>query len=187
MIFEEAITQYVSDHIDKLESDYQWSFPAKNIPIQIEFGNESWLEKNIKLRKELHKEWISSTEEKRLIISSWYIYEWGGVKTNKPEKLALYASSKPEQLILRKSAGIASWSKSLSVANPSQFAIFDARVSSSLNSIQIIKKSPIRDIIQICLAEIKPSLPQQHLQNPQSRKNGRRCSRINSIPNTTLY
>ncbi len=139
MKFEDAITQYVSDHIDRLELDYQWDFPIDNIPVKISFGNECWLKKNIYLRNALHDAWNNSAQEKRLAISNWYIYEWGRVKTNKPEKLALYASSNPEQLIQRKATGIASWSKSLSVVDPSRFAIFDARVSSSLNSIQIIK------------------------------------------------
>ena len=37
------------------------------------------------------------------------------------------------------SNGIASWSKALCISDPSKFAIFDARVSASLNALQIVK------------------------------------------------
>ena len=140
MKFEDAVTQYISDHIGMLEIDYKWKFSLDKLPIKIEFSNESLLNQNINLRNALHNEWKTATQEQRLLIISWYISEWGGVKANRSEKLAIYASSEPEQLIKRKAAGIASWSKALSVVDPFRFAIFDARVSSAINSIQIIKK-----------------------------------------------
>jgi hypothetical protein len=140
MNFEDAVTQYVADYIDMLERDYQWKFSLEMLPIEMNFNNESWLKKNIFLRKALHDKWNISTPEQRLKIISWYIAKWGGIKRNSQEKLAFYASAKPERLIEEKTAGIASWSKALSIVDPMRYAIFDARVSSSLNSIQIIKK-----------------------------------------------
>ena len=139
MNFEEAVAEYVEDHIEQLEDDYQWKFSLESLPVEVSLQDESWLKKNLYLRRALHENWTGGTPEQRLKITSWYIANWGGVKANRQEKLALYASSSPEHLIERKTAGIASWSKALSIVDPTRFAIFDARVSSSLNSIQLIK------------------------------------------------
>jgi hypothetical protein len=136
--FVDAVSKYVADHIKTLEEDYQWEFSSEKLPLDMNFDNDSWLNKNIYLRNKLHAQWNISTSEQRLNIVRWYIVEWGGVTGNKLETLIFYASSKPEQLIGRGTMGIASWSKALSVVDPMRFAIFDARVSSSLNSIQII-------------------------------------------------
>lgn len=141
MNFEAAVRQYVAAHIGTLERDYRWTFSLEQLPIEMILLNEdSWLNKNICLRQALHDQWRISTEEKQLKIISWYIAEWGGVTSNSPTTLALYASATPENLIARQTKGIASWSKALSVRDPIRFAIFDARVSSALNSIQIINK-----------------------------------------------
>ncbi len=138
MKFEDALTQYVDNNIGRLEEKYKWKIPLK-LPIEVKFSNENRFHKNITLRKALHDGWKTATQEQRREIIEWYISDWGGVRTNSEEKLKFYASSTPEQLIEWKAAGIASWSKALSVVDPSRFAIFDARVSSAINSIQIIQ------------------------------------------------
>ena len=140
MNFEAAITDYVKSHIKSLDTDYQWKISLKDIPVDIEFKDESLLNKNIYLRKVLHDNLKQATPAQRLKIITWYISVWGGVRRNAPEKLALFASATPAALISRGVKGIASWSKALSVVAPDSYAIFDARVSSSLNSIQILYK-----------------------------------------------
>lgn len=56
-----------------------------------------------------------------------------------------YINANVDQLISLGSKGIATWSKILSIRNPSKYAIYDARVAVSLNSIQKIYdvESPI--------------------------------------------
>ena len=47
-----------------------------------------------------------------------------------------YATLTASELIKKGKKGIASWSKAIVVHNPNEYAIFDARVSVSLNSIK---------------------------------------------------
>lgn len=54
MTFEDAVTEYIAEHIGNLENDYQWRFPVDNLPIVMTFNTESWLVKNIALRKALN-------------------------------------------------------------------------------------------------------------------------------------
>ncbi|MEQ1635817.1 MAG: hypothetical protein ABL903_03935 [Methylococcales bacterium] len=139
MSFEDAVTEYIAEHIGNLENDYQWRFPVDNLPIVMTFNTESWLAKNIALRQALHDNWINSTTAQRRNLCEWYITQWGGVRTNQPQTLDLYATATAEQLIARGTTGIASWSKALSIRGPERYAIYDARVSASLNAIQKIK------------------------------------------------
>ena len=62
----------------------------------------------------------------------------GGVKANSKDTLRKYTETSPEQLIIKGSKGIASWSKALTVIDPARYAIYDARVAMSLNALQII-------------------------------------------------
>ena len=76
----------------------------------------------------------------------YYIKDWGGIRTNRPETIKKYTASTTEELIntLGK-RGIASWSKALVVKDSENYAIFDARFSISLNCIQILHKK--KDIV----------------------------------------
>lgn len=65
------------------------------------------------------------------------------MRSNRPETLALYHGSDARTNIARGDKGIASWSKALCVRDPHAFAIFDARVSASLNALQVIHRARI--------------------------------------------
>lgn len=65
------------------------------------------------------------------------------MRSNKPATLALYHGSDTRTNTARGEKGIASWSKALCVRDPHEFAIFDARVSASLNALQIIHRARI--------------------------------------------
>ena len=89
--------------------------------------------KDQKLTKKKEK----SSKEKKL-ITSYYISTWGGIHGNSDKNIDLYSRSGADDLITRGSKGIASWSKAICLHNPYKYAIYDARVSASLNSLQII-------------------------------------------------
>jgi hypothetical protein len=110
-----------------------------NIPCGIILpSNLNKYKKNILLKNELHKAWIMEVDEiKRSAIIEYYIKTWGGIRTNSQKTMKEYAFGHPDILIKNGKTGISSWSKALVIHDPSCYAIFDARVSMSLNCIQI--------------------------------------------------
>lgn len=132
-----VVEQYTSDKLT-IENDwYGWQVNEDKLPhgIQLSEGNNYF--KNSSLKKQLNEKWKTSStfdEKNELII--YYISKWGGIRANGIETLREYTNSTAEQLIERGKEGIASWSKALVVRDSDNYAIFDARVSISLNCIQ---------------------------------------------------
>lgn len=137
----DALLRYTNENIDKIGQDFKVKLNLKDLPCEVQLNESDNLHKqNIDLRFALHDyllENISNTDIKLAVIK-WYIANWGGVKTNRESTLISYITSEPEELIRKGEAGIASWSKALSILNPAKYLIYDARVASALNSLQII-------------------------------------------------
>ena len=77
-----------------------------------------------------------------MTVAAWWVKTWGGVKGNAPERIAAYVALAQRGAIPDKLAGVASWSKVFAIANADRFAIFDARVSMSLNAIAMRDDNP---------------------------------------------
>jgi hypothetical protein len=137
---EEAIKKLAKANVDSTNDWYSWrKINESKLPkgIQLPAGNQ--YKKNLALKTELHKKLQSiNTHEERREIFKYYISTWGGIHGNSEETLNKYTRSTAKQLVAMGSSGIASWSKALCISKPSEFAIFDARVSASLNALQII-------------------------------------------------
>lgn len=139
MNIKNALLNFSKENIGNLSSIYKWPINLDHLPIKLSLSGDNSYEKNIDLRFQLHSSYLDSTTfEEKCSLIKWYIYNWGGVKTNNQKTLELYASSSPQELIDRGSQGIASWSKALSIINPNEYAIYDARVAMSINALQII-------------------------------------------------
>jgi hypothetical protein len=108
----------------------------------------------VELKYALNDHWKRGDEAEKEKIIRWYICEWGGIRGNSDDKITYYANSDPKKLILLGKVGVASWSKALSIYNPDEYAIFDARVSVSLNAIQVIS--------QVTYPTLYPLLPSQN-------------------------
>ncbi len=135
-----AIVALCNDHIDDTNDWYAWKkINEQRIPhgIQLPAGNQYI--KNIDLKKKLHDHWYNETNLTRKgELIKYYITTWGGIHTNSRETMQAYMTALPATLIQRGQNGVASWSKALVVHDPEQYAIFDARVSVGINSLQII-------------------------------------------------
>jgi hypothetical protein len=107
---------------------------------KLPFGNQYSM--NVALKRELHRLWLSTTtEEQKMALAEYYVSTWGGVRRNKPETLRTYVTESPKTVIGLGTKGVASWSKVLCIRDPLNYAIFDARVSVALNSLQIAGKA----------------------------------------------
>lgn len=135
----EALNDFCIKNLNKANEWYDWKFNETIIPFKVNLPNGNNYVKNIALKEELHKIWISEsdTETKEKLVK-YYIKNWGGILRIGDQKIKLYANSSSDCLIGLKKEGIASWSKALVIRNPEEYAIFDARVSISLNCLQII-------------------------------------------------
>ncbi len=139
-----TLVHYINTHLPSLTDDYQWQFNQQRLPIEHDLivGN-NLLERNLSLRCALHQKWRNTQDQQvRNDLVRWYIYEWGGIRTNAAARLQSYAENDESELINLGTTGIASWSKALSIRDPELYAIFDARVSFSINAIQIIQNVP---------------------------------------------
>jgi len=104
----------------------------------------------------LNEKWIIENDsEKKGELIEYYIKTWGGIKGNKKDSMKEYCSLSAEKLIKKGIKGIASWSKALVLHNWNKYAIFDARVSCSLNALQIIYNCNEKKLFPILASQNK--------------------------------
>lgn len=99
-------------------------------------------ERNIQLRTLLSKPLKSNDESMRLAAIKWVVYSWGRVRGKRgsenvwPEQLKKYDPAVIDEFIkTQKNKRVASWSKVLAFADSRKYAIYDARVAVTLNSV----------------------------------------------------
>lgn len=138
-----SIEKYIKANISGLESDYRWSMPSDipaNFGVKID-ASRSLAGQAFQLRHQLADRLRESPLSAEQIVP-WYISSWGGVRGNSAETLREYVSLVRKVLAgedigawvrARGMKGIASWSKALSLSDPSRYAILDARVIMTMN------------------------------------------------------
>jgi len=141
MNFQETLNAYLLEHFNQVKSYYKWSFSTKAFPLSYTKKSTNDYQNSFDLREFIHEK-IKANSEKSIDMQIWYVKDWGGVKTNSESTLEEYLHTPSEDLIKKKGAkGIASWSKLLSLRDPRTFAIYDARVAMSLNTISLLCSS----------------------------------------------
>lgn len=133
----EAFNHFLEQHVRQLRSTYLWGFSTERLPITYTPPASNDYENSLDLRQHLYNAMLSNPNC-RNGIQQWYVKEWGGVRSNRRETLEKYCELSAPQLIALGSKGIASWSKMLSIRDPYQYCIYDARVAFSLNAIQVV-------------------------------------------------
>lgn len=71
-------------------------------------------------------------------LAKWIVSDWGGIRGNKDATIQAYVDRINSKSKFGELKGVASYSKILSFKDPSQYAIYDARVAISINAIQLI-------------------------------------------------
>jgi hypothetical protein len=143
MILEEALIALANQEVDDRNDWYCWNeIDPSRLPkgVSLPIGNA--YAKNVALKYELHRLWQRSDEHERFALAKCYVTTWGGVRRNKAATLKAYVTEEPDVIIKRGRNGVASWSKVLCIRDPKTYAIFDARVSTALNALQIIYDTP---------------------------------------------
>lgn len=129
---------------------YNWCVNENFLPNNVMLPDGNNYNKNISLKKQLHTLWKNEKNETiKGDLIEYYIVKWGGIKTNGVASLNIYRSNNAEKLILKGNQGVASWSKALVVHDWNNYAIFDARVSCSLNILQILSNNETKILFPI--------------------------------------
>lgn len=157
MTLKQAILNLSKSNIDGINDWYNWRSINENLlpaNIKLPIGNQ--FKKNIALKNELNQLW-KETQDQELIaeLIIYYIRTWGGIRGNKKESLDEYTTLSADELILKGKQGIASWSKAICVHDPKRYAIFDARVSISLNCLQIISNTDDKILYPVLASQNK--------------------------------
>lgn len=135
---QQLLNQFIQDRLETVTQHYPWAINTVFLPDGIVLDNGTNYYQNIQLKRLLYEQFEQVPKESRVNLITYYISKWGGVRSNAAATLHQYTTIDPQELIrVRKIKGIASWSKALCVRNPSQYAIFDARVSATLNLLQL--------------------------------------------------
>jgi len=135
----DILTHFINTNINTITNDYPWSININRLPEGINLDNGSNYEQNIQLKNELNRLFNEGNLEVKIALIRYYIAVWGGIYRNSAATIQSYATADAQDLIRTMNIkGIASWSKALCVREPDRYAIFDARVSASLNLLQLI-------------------------------------------------
>ena len=144
------VSEFSKLHLNELNEWYNWPLNKNHLPKGITILEGNNYTKNISLKKQLHALWKDEKDETtKGDLIAYYIVKWGGIKTNRATSLNTYRTSSAEELIIKGKQGVASWSKALVVHDWNNYAIFDARVSCSLNILQILAKKEIKVLFPI--------------------------------------
>ena len=93
----------------------------------------SRLDKNIELKHALHERFVQAPCDERTRIVKYYVEVFGGIHGLVPDVLREYACDRAKSLASHGLERIASRSKALVLHDPRRYAIYDSRVSVSLN------------------------------------------------------
>lgn len=144
------LLEFSKIHLNENNGWYNWCVNENHLPKDIILPDGNNYRKNISLKEQLHTLWKNEKNETiKGNLIQYYIVKWGGIKTNRASSLNIYKTDTAEELIQRGSQGVASWSKALVVHDWNNYAIFDARVSCSLNILQILANKETKVLFPI--------------------------------------
>lgn len=156
MTLQDAIVAHARANLTETNDWYRWAVNPRFLPNGIVLPMGSPYVQNVALKLRLSDMYSTANDDLKQELTYYYIVKWGGIKGNTEENIRSYALDTPALLIARGSKGIASWSKALCIRCPNHYAIYDARVASSLNCLQIISPVNTSILFPLLLSQNKP-------------------------------
>ena len=137
-----TLLSFAQSNLPSLPQVYTWKLNAS--VLQQSFGltldGTNGYERARELKRKLAQAWASSPPPRRAELADYAVRVWGGVRGNAAKTLQGYVDAVSQGEVPATHKGIASWSKVAAFSDPERHAIFDARVSFSLNAIQSLAK-----------------------------------------------
>jgi hypothetical protein len=140
--FLSAVGHYVLSH-KHLASEFDWRV-GEAAWQKLGTGFEHWVYgddqygRHVALKWHLAEHWSKSPFDEKVRVAGWLVREWGGIKRNASETIVGYVNQADACRPATPFSGVASYSKIFSIKDPAKFAIFDARVSTTLNAAQLL-------------------------------------------------
>lgn len=136
-----VVRDYVHTERAAALAAFEWTLNERVLAEQLglQVNGLTSYEKNIDLKVKLYRLWQSGDQAQRQRIARYYVVSWGGIKRNAQDRLSEYVNAACAGA-LPPAQGVASWSKVFAAADPHNHAIFDARVSLSLNALQFLRQ-----------------------------------------------
>lgn len=129
-----ALLGFFRDAVPRLDDIYTWPVPEIR---GFSGGGSSDFQSNVRLKRYLTSQWEKADRRGRHDWAQIIVSDWGRVRRNKPETLARYVAEIESGSPATPLQGVASYSKIFAIAEPSRFAIYDARVAACLNAVQV--------------------------------------------------
>lgn len=130
------LVNFFQINIESLESSYNWP-----VPIEYKDINLRNYDNNLKFKSEIKcklEKFLSENNNFELFkLASLIVKDWGGIRGNKESTLKKYLDRILKNNEYFPFQGVASYSKIYAFLNPDIYAIYDARVASCLNAIQV--------------------------------------------------
>jgi hypothetical protein len=173
----ETVAAFLEQHEPHLAVTYQWSPKEEQLLelLGLRLVGRNGFEQNLNLKRQLSELWTSQPA-KRYVIADYYVRIWGGIRRNRPGKIDGYTDSVAAGNVLPFD-GVASWSKVATAADPDKAAIFDARVSVSLNALQVLAGHEAAALFPILASQNKAIKAINPLLNAGARS--RRWAKVN--------
>jgi hypothetical protein len=206
MTLQQMIVDLADSNLDGENGWYRWKEISRSkLPLGVSLPEGNRYAQNVALKLELHRIWSISNPSQRFAIAKYYVSTWGGVPKNNDETLTGYVTQEPDSVISRNGKkGVASWSKVLCIRDPKKYAIFDARVSTALNCLQIIGQTELPKLLPLLpgrnktikagAQEIARHAVQHHWDERENRRFYddylgliRNVARSSRVPNTEIY
>ncbi|WP_295987216.1 hypothetical protein [uncultured Variovorax sp.] len=134
----QTLVAYVAQEAPNLTASYTSTVDEMGLEkhLGLHVIGDSAFARNLDLRHKLAALWASAPE-RHLQIAAYRARFWGGAPATSPDRVASFVATietgeRPTY------EGIAAWSRIASAANPHESAIFNGRISFSLNALQLL-------------------------------------------------
>jgi hypothetical protein len=122
---------------ESAKESYQWPLPQNASGKFGDIIGSTRYEQTRFLKLRLHEIWKSRPDQHHE-LARWIVSDWGGVRGNSAKRIEDYVKEIDSGKHATPLKGVASYSKILSIVDPEQHAVFDARVVVSLVAIQVL-------------------------------------------------
>ncbi|PRY22726.1 hypothetical protein CLV58_1446 [Spirosoma oryzae] len=138
----ESFITFLTTYLLTLETNYRWPKRPPKTPLQVPMSAyqvaDNGMTMCINLKRHLTDEWRKADMTQKYQLAHWIVKDWGGVRANAPDRIQQYVDRIIASDIPTGVAGVASFSKILSVVDCTRYAIYDARVAAGLNAVQLL-------------------------------------------------
>lgn len=129
--------EYEGLGVEAAKNSYQWPLPKDAETLVGKLDGNTIFQKTQSLKWKLHDRWLNDPEN-HLELAEWIVCTWGQVRHRNASTIRAHVAQLESSCMQTPFQGVSSYSKILSIINPKEYAVLDARVVVALHAIQIL-------------------------------------------------